>query len=250
MKRFACERMLRTVNPREQQLVTVDDRSASRSESTGLVKAMETLLQLGCRIDRRVGWRHDLVFWIWRREMSVSANVLVAKNIVPQWKTVLHAKPVAPVIPIPTKLRGTAECIDRAVVGLYSKVATADVMRFPRRNGRDLVVGTVAAMMAAAGAMDPVVQAPAQTIDTQLLIAFQKSFVQSLLVVGFAVAIGVLQVNDLWRGGHQNTIAPNQDARGKRQAIGKQHRCLIKPIAILVGQFANTATGFSLAIET
>ena len=71
----------------------------------------------------------------------------------------------------------------------------------PVRVRVDLRVRAVVAVVAAAGAIDPVIEAPAQAVRAELLVAFLEAGEEDSCVVGLAVAVGVAQKENIRRGG-------------------------------------------------
>ena len=95
-------------------------------------------------------------------------------------------------------------------------------MCFARQQREDLVVFAVARMMAAAGAVNPVIQSPPQSIDAKLLVAFQKSAIQRTTNVGPTITGCILEIDDLRGRRDQYAVAPHQNAVGKGESLGEQ----------------------------
>ncbi len=106
---------------------------------------------------------------------------------------------MSPVVTISAVLRRAGQRFNSAGIWLESKIATADVDFLASERRLDLALCTIATMMASAGAVDPVIQADAQAIDTQLLVPFKKPRKECSLEIGLAIAIGIFGVDDIGR---------------------------------------------------
>ena len=114
---------------------------------------------------------------------------------------------------------------------------------------KDLTVGSVTGMMTATGTMHPVVQTPAKTVDSQLLIAFEKAREQCFANIGCPIVVCVFRVDDLRGRRDQHSLTPRHDASWKRNIL-KQHRgCLILAIAIFIFQISNSPTRLAVVVH-
>src|SRR5437868_2604038 len=69
------------------------------------------------------------------------------------------------------------------------------------------VIGPAHLTLAAAiGSVEPIVQAPEQTVDTKLLIALCKTAQDFFTNIGNPISIRIGQEPDVWRSRHQQTI--------------------------------------------
>ncbi len=98
---------------------------------------------------------------------------------------------------------------------------------------------TNVATAAAVGTVDPIVGAPGQTIDAQLLVAWIKTGEQHVAPVGLAVAVGVLKQQDVGRGGDQQSAADGEHAGGKRNIIGEVGRRFVRAVAVAIFEQAD-----------
>src|SRR6185503_8295504 len=107
------------------------------------------------------------------------------------------------------ELAATRDGLKLASVRPKTKIATAN------RNG--FAAGTVHAgavrpanfsFAAAVGAVNPIVQAPRQPIDSQLLIAFAETGQQHAPFIRDAIAVGVFEKPNIRRGGDEHATAP------------------------------------------
>ena len=143
--------------------------------------------------------------------MGIAADVLIFKHIMPQRITVLFAEPVAPGISIATELRWPTLRIDQSFIRANAEVTTSDRCLCVRHLRQNLTVGSVARMMTSTGTVNPVVQTPAKPVDSQLLIAFQKSREQRLANIGLAITIRVFCVDNLRSRCDQHSPAPRHN---------------------------------------
>src|SRR5262249_35969619 len=138
---------------------------------------------------------------------------------------VVAAEPVAPVVAAAAVLTLPGDGLELAGVGLEAEVAAADVHAphpLPlspwgrgepgRRGARESLHALDDAAGVAVGAVDPVVEAPRQTVDAMLLIAFDEAGEEDDLLVGFAVAVGVFGVENVRGAGNEHALAPRKDA--------------------------------------
>ena len=119
---------------------------------------------------------------------------------------------------------------DLQLAGVRSKpeVHAADRHGVIGRAGR-----VPAAVVAAVGGIDPVVEPPGQPVDVVLRVADREPGEQRLAAVGDVVAVGVLEKEDVGRRGHQHAATPGQD-RGRMLKPGgeERHRFVV---AVAVG---------------
>ena len=135
---------------------------------------MISFLQLTRRVDFWIGRRYDLLFRIWWGKVRVATYIVVGQNVMPERVTILNAKPVSPIVSGPAELGGPALRVDFPRVGSNSKVAAADLVFGSGLVRIDSAVLAIAGVVASTGAIDPVVQATSQSIDTQLLIPLEE----------------------------------------------------------------------------
>src|SRR3954468_18864953 len=94
----------------------------------------------------------------------------------------------------------------------------------------------ITAVVAADGAVNPIVEAPAQSINAKLLIAFEKSAEENLTNIGATVAIGIAEKNNFRRGRHNHAIAPCDKPGRKSQIVGKETALVVNAVAIRIFQ--------------
>ena len=162
---------------------------------------------------------------------------------------VLHAKPVAPVIAVAAILRRPCLRIEFPALGTDAEVAAPHGKPLACLMGENLTLAAIAGVMAATGAVDPVVEPPTQAVDPQLLVAFQKAREERLSHVGPPVAIGVGKKQNLRCGGHQDAVSPDHHPAGKPQPLGKHGGTVIAAIAIGITKAADTASRLTFAIH-
>ena len=131
---------------------------------------------------RRTGWPHlgiqrsdHEMRGVRRRHIKIASQCLVRQYVMPERPRVLRAEPMAIVITIPPKLRWPALRLQLARIRSETKIPTA------HGNGRigfgdmEFRVRCMATVMPTSGTIDPVIQPPAQTVGSQLLISLTQS---------------------------------------------------------------------------
>ena len=120
--------------------------------------------------------------------------------------------------------------LEGAGVRLEPEVHAAD-----RHDGVGRAGRMPAAVIAAVGRVDPVIEAPGEPVDVVLGVGDREPREQRFARVGDAVAIVVAQEKDVGRLDHQDAVAPRQD-RGRVQAVGEQGSGLVRAVEVLVDQ--------------
>ena len=118
-----------------------------------------------------------------------------------------------------------------AGVGPEPEVRAADRHGLIGRAGR-----VPAAVIAAVGGVDPVVDPPDEPVDVVLRVGDRKAGEEHLARVGDAVAVAVAQMDDIGRRGHQHAVAPRQDRGRVRQLVGEQRPGLVVAVEVGVDQ--------------
>src|SRR5437762_2406653 len=111
----------------------------------------------------------------WRGNVRIALEVMILQHVMPDRRAVLHAEPIAPIVRIAAELRRPALRFEQAGVRANSKIAAADRNLLLCAQCFDFCRGAIIAVMAAARAVNPIVQPPAQAVYAQLLIALLKS---------------------------------------------------------------------------
>src|SRR5262249_1238407 len=106
---------------------------------------------------------------------------------------------------------------DRTGIRPEAEIATGDGDGLFRRIARFANCPAAAAV----GPVNPVVQAPSQPVDAELLVAGVETGQNYLFFVRLPVAIGVFEVPDVLAVGHEDPAVPRQHAVGKRQLVGE-----------------------------
>ena len=101
------------------------------------------------------------------------------------------------------------------VVGPEAEVVAGGARR-PSRGGRR--ADATGAVAPAVGAVDPVVEAPGQAVDAELLVPLAEPGQHHATLVGDAVAVGVLEEQDVGSGGDQHAAVPGEHAVGEVRA--------------------------------
>ena len=97
--------------------------------------------------------------------------------------------------------------------------------------------------------MHGIVQPPVKSVDAKLLVAFVESREQCLANVRFAVAVGVLGVEQYRCGCHQHAFSPRHHSGGKRKAVEKDGRFVIAAVAVAVGHQPHAAAVFAFVVH-
>ena len=121
---------------------------------------------------------------------------------------VLRNEPVAPVVEAHAELRGPGCRLRQAAIRLEAEIGAA------HQNGGPLgMVGrSDAAVRSIVGHINPVVDSQPRVGDARLRIHFRKSGVEHLAHVGFAVAIGVFEEQDVGGAGDDQPALPRHNA--------------------------------------
>src|SRR5207244_2808650 len=119
--------------------------------------------------------------------------------------------------------------------GLKSEPKVASANRNCFRRGtfffRVCVIGPPNFSIAATvRAVNPVVEAPKQSIDAQLLVALGETREQHASFVRATVAVGVLEKQNVRRGGDEDAAIPRHHAAGKRAFVIEDSRALVASV--------------------
>src|SRR5688572_3448441 len=165
----------------------------------------------------------------------------------PEGIAVLGAEPAAPIVAVAAELGGAGLGIKFASVGTKTKIAAAEGDFGAGEMGFDFDGGAVAAVMAADRAVDPVVEAPAEAVDAELLVTFEEAAEENLAGVGAAVIVGVAQENNFGRGRDDDAVAPGDEAGGETEVVGEQMGFVVDTVVVGVFEHADAAAGFAFA---
>ena len=126
---------------------------------------------------------------------------------------------------------GLERRLQGAGIGPEAEVGAAN------RDGRLGPPGRMAAaMVAAVGGVDPVVDAPREAVDVVLGVLDREAGEQDVARVGHPVAIRVAQVQDVGRRGHQHAVPPRQDRCRIRQFVGEERPGLVVAVKVFIDQ--------------
>ena len=101
----------------------------------------------------------------------------------------------------------------------------------------------------AVGAVDPAVEAELEAVDPVLLVPLAEAREEDLAVVGLAVAVAVLGVEDVGRAGDEHAVAPGHDAGRERQAVEEVGRLVVPAVAVGVFEDPDDAPRLPLAVD-
>ena len=76
-----------------------------------------------------------------------------------------------------------------------------------------------------------------------------EAVIQDFALVGPAVAVGVLGVENVGRTGDQNAVAPRSDAGGKAEVVEKHGRAVVAAVAVGIFQAADRAAVLAFAVD-
>src|SRR5262245_49625386 len=152
--------------------------------------------------------------------VRVATDIPGGEDVVPGPVGIVVAEPAAPVVAMAAVLSLAALGLELAGVRAKAEVAAVDrraLAGFPRAHHAAAV---------AVGAIDPAVQAQLESIEPMLLVAFDEAGEEHFAVVGPAVAVAVLGVEDVGGARNQNT-APPRDEPGRESQAVQERRLLV-----------------------
>src|SRR5262249_49780444 len=152
------------------------------------------------RVELRVGLQH--LAGVGRRVARVAAGVALGERVLPGPDGVAVAEPVAPIVAGPAVLRLAALGFEGSVVGPGAEVAALDVAGLARLDGFDLAAAV------AVGAVDPAVEAVLEAVDEVLRVPLSEAGEQDLAMVGLAVAVAVLGIDNVRGRGDEHALLP------------------------------------------
>ncbi len=173
----------------EEARVAVDHAAAGGGVAARLLEAVESFFGRARGEDGRIRAAGELDASIGRGEVRIASQVVIGQDVMPERMGILRAEPVAPVVPVATELGRATLGFDFAGVGPEAEIATADGGFRLRPGGSSDGVGSVFAVVTAGGDIDPVVEAPAQAVGAELLIALAETGIEHFRFVRFAVAV-------------------------------------------------------------
>src|SRR5262249_38210809 len=137
----------------------------------------------------------------WRQHMRIAAQRVIRERIMPAEVAVIAAEPVAPVVAHAALLRTSSGGVQVAGGPLDAKVAVSEGNNVFLRAGRGWLQRPARDVAAehAARTVDPAVEAVFEAVDASLIVAGAEAAVEFLDDVGFAVAVGVLGVENVRR---------------------------------------------------
>src|SRR5581483_4249734 len=177
-------------------------------------------------------------------KVRIPRQIILRREIVPRWRGVFDAKPVAPIVTMPPILRLPGLRFKSAVIRAKPEIAPADIDR-PARLERSNRAPAITV-----GAMQPVIQPVIESVGAVLLVAFAEPGEQGHVRVRVAVAVRVLRVKYFRRIADDHALAPRNQARGKRQSVKEHSGFVVMPITLRVLQKTDDAAGFTLAIQS
>src|SRR5437773_5594360 len=147
-----------------QQIVAIKPQPARRSRATGRAGIIEPLQDPagGKELIRIGAGRHERARF-GRSNVGIATDVVIRQWIMPKQGAVVAAEPVSPVVARPSLLREARRRFELASVGTHPEIASADVDFL----AADSVDG---ASDQPVGAVNPVVESEAQTVDARLII--------------------------------------------------------------------------------
>ena len=191
MERFAGEGVQFVLPAREEQIIPVNQAAAGGGEMARVFKGMETLLRRTDWIDRGIERSDDELGGVRRRDVGIPFQIGIRQHILPHGPAVLGAEPMAGIIAVAPELRGPALGPDISGEGIEAEIAAAGfdvgLVAVTPQHRR----GTMATVVSSGGAIDAVVEPPAQPVGAQLLVAFGQAGDDLFRVVGPAISIGV-----------------------------------------------------------
>src|SRR5208337_5132977 len=98
--------------------------------------------------------------------------------------------------------------------------------------------------------VDPTVEPEVEAVEAVLLVPLAKPGEEELAMVGLAVAVAVLGVEDVRGRGDKHPPSPGHHAGGKRQAFQERGRFVVDSITVSVFQEPHDAPGLALAIDS
>src|SRR5262249_31283612 len=162
----------------------------------------------------------------------------------PHRVAVVAAEPVTPVVATAAVLRLPRHRVEVAVIGPDAQVAAghADALAGLRRLDASATI--------AVGDIDPVVESPRQRVDAMLLVPLDEAGIEDNFLVRLAVAVGVLGVEDLGGGRHNDALAPRHDTGRETDFVEEDRRLVV--LAVTFGAFEklDASPGLALAVYT
>ena len=88
-----------------------------------------------------------------------------------------------------------------------------------------------------------------EAVDPMLLVAFAKTGKEHLAHVRLAIAVGVLGVKNVRRGGHDHALAPGHHAGGEVQPVQEHGGLVVDAVVVGVLEKADDAAWFAFAVH-
>ncbi len=164
------------------------------------------------------------------QEAGMALEVPRRQHVLADVDGVPGEEPAAPGVEGMAELRAAGDGLRLERVGIESAVALADVHRLPGRVGRPAGL----AVRAAVGAVDPVVRAADEAVDPELGVSLCESGEDRPPRVRPSVAVSVLEVEDVRRGGDQQPGAEGERAGGEGKSLGEDPARLVASVAVAV----------------
>ena len=99
------------------------------------------------------------------------------------------------------------------------------------------------AVAAAVSGVDPIVQAPRESVDPELGVSLAEAGQDHATLLGASVAVAISQEPDVGRRSDKHAAKAGQYAVRERQAVGEDGRVLVSAVAVAVLQHPDPARG-------
>ena len=101
----------------------------------------------------------------------------------------------------------------------------------------------------AVGAVDPAVQAELEAVEPVLLVALDEAGEEHLAMVGLAVAVAVLGIEDVRGARDQHAFRQGITPVGKPEAVEERRLLVVAAVAVRVFEEPDDAAGLPLAVD-
>ena len=173
-----------------------------------------------------------------RRQEGVPLQVAPRNDHVADVNGILRQEAMPPVVHRQSELRPTGSRFEPFPVKPKTEIGAQDpdgggVRKDGRGNGSLLPV---------IRGINPVVHAEAKICNARLrIVAHGKSGKEHFAPVRLPVAVGVFEIEDVRRGGRDQSALPRQEARDLLQAVGKDRGAVDAPVIVRVDQKPDAA---------
>src|SRR5687768_6806613 len=124
--RIADENTCGEVRP--EQVIPIGHRAVAGSDVPSLVRIVEALAD--ARERKQLGGARDSLFGRLHRQLRIPRQIAFGQNIMPDPGRIVIAKPIPPIVAMPSKLRLAFDRFKGAIIGAKTKVAPGDVNPF------------------------------------------------------------------------------------------------------------------------